>query len=70
MHILVSLLGVLGMAIFILWRIQQAAYLARDVADVAGNAMDQDQDDILGEWSDTYSGTLGFATTKAAVPST
>ena len=27
MHILVSLLGVLGMAIVILWRIQQAAYL-------------------------------------------
>lgn len=38
MHILVSLLGVLGMAIFILWRIQQAAYLAREVADVAGSA--------------------------------
>ncbi len=38
MHILVSLLGALGMAVFILWRIQQAAYLAREVADATGSA--------------------------------
>ena len=38
MHILVSLLGALGMAIFVLWRLQQAAYMARDVADAAGSA--------------------------------
>ena len=38
MHILVSLLGALGMGIFVLWRLQQAAYLARDVADAAGSA--------------------------------
>ena len=38
MHILVSLLGALGMAIFLFWRLQQAAFIAREVADAAGSA--------------------------------
>ena len=38
MHILISLLGAAGMLLFFLWRIQQAALIARDVADAAGEA--------------------------------
>ena len=38
MHILLSILGALGMVIIVLWRVQQAAYIARDVADAAGTA--------------------------------
>ena len=38
MHILLSVLGALGTVVFVLWRIQQASYIARDVADAAGSA--------------------------------
>ena len=36
MHILASILGAIGVLIVILWRLQQAASIARDVADAAG----------------------------------
>ena len=36
MHIVVSILGALGVLILALWRLQQAAMIARDVADAAG----------------------------------
>ncbi len=38
MHILISLLGAAGMLILVLWRIRQATYVARDLADAAGEA--------------------------------
>lgn len=38
MHIFVSILGALGVLILALWRLQQAAMIARDVADAAGGA--------------------------------
>lgn len=38
MHILVSVLGALGMIVLVLWRIRQASQIASDVAEVAGSA--------------------------------
>lgn len=36
MHIIASILGAISILIVVLWRLQQAAWLARDVADAAG----------------------------------
>ena len=36
MHILASILGAIGVLIVVLWRLQQAASVAREVADAAG----------------------------------
>ncbi|MGI9408586.1 MAG: TerB family tellurite resistance protein, partial [Hyphomicrobiaceae bacterium] len=38
MHILLSVLGAVGTIAFILWRVQQASYIAREIADAAGSA--------------------------------
>jgi len=37
MHILISVLSALATVVFILWRINQAAHAARDLADAAGS---------------------------------